>query len=107
MKSIDQILDAAADLIARGPMLAKGVFNYDADGKRCFCTVGAIDWTEMPFNVPGVETYEYLADYIGLPVHEYASAENAIYVWNDAEDRTQEQVVTTLRGAASQYRDEH
>jgi hypothetical protein len=118
------ILERAADLIERAPKLLKGLFfSYDGwidenghediqfemtdeqRGAQCYCTMGAVKKLTVLDRVPAVA----LATYLGLPYVSYrgtySNAASAVYAWNDRPERTKEEVVQALRGAAQQVRD--
>ncbi|MCA1841294.1 MAG: hypothetical protein LC723_13390 [Actinobacteria bacterium] len=116
-----EVLLAAADLIENAPKLAKGVFVADADllddegyfctgpfqdsdgvsATACYCSEGAIMYA--PGNCWG-KMCRYrgdrdpatirLAAYLGL-------RPSLIPLWNDAPERTKEEVVQAMRAAAA------
>lgn len=129
------ILRRAAQLVEDAPKLAKGAFavsawQLDADGvphcegpsaqlggnedmfRTCYCTSGAI----RAINTFNGTAPKALADYLGLEytteVHDdnvvvyESSVQAAIFRWNDKPERTKDEVVAALRGAADRMEGE-
>jgi len=102
--TVSELLDAAADLIERSGWTQK-TSARDADGTPCalnqgvaFCPIGAIDWADWVADHDWslvFDAFSALADAIGG---------GQVAVWNDAPDRTQDDVVTALRTAAKATR---
>ena len=101
-----QVLLEAADRIERAPKLAKGSFvvyadDLDEDGRvlpfeartftgdECFCALGAINCGEGGLMLWDTAVYK-LTQMVGSAVPE----------WNDAPERTKEEVVAVLREVA-------
>ncbi len=109
---IADVLDRAADLIEPEGAWTQGVSARDADGRACdnslaptavcWCAVGAIGtavaslhaYDPSPYKVEGAAT---------AALARVASSASVI-IWNDAEYRTQAEVVAALREAARRER---
>jgi hypothetical protein len=101
--SIADVLDRAADLIEPEGAWTQGVLARDAQGKgvcgppfsgACsYCASGAIIAAAGEFEMA---YYDLVAHLIG----------DVVPVWNDAPGRTQSEVVSTLRLAASKAREQ-
>lgn len=101
MSEVARILNAAADLLEQPGAWTQGAFAKDKNGFAtyplwpeacCFCVLGALE------RIAGGDTG-----------YAYGVAEDAVRdlipsgfvsTWNDAPERTQAEVVTTLRAAA-------
>jgi len=105
---VSEVLDRAADLLTPEGAWTQGLFARDVTGYPlpagfdagavCWCAVGAIE------KVTGEECLE------DLPVLAAQQLESvlptAIPPWNDAPERTQEEVVAKLREAAALAREQ-
>lgn len=107
----NEVLLKAAELIEKAPRLAKGVFSYQEgipNGPISYCAIGAIQAAAVgdaaaPASAPGVDVaIEKLIGYLypneNIP---HGRQRVSVFMWNDEENRTQEQVVTALREAAT------
>jgi hypothetical protein len=99
------LLNRAADLIENHG-LAKGTFK---DSKGGFCIRGAVhvaaglDYDDLDYTShggDGFEALEKVSDYLGLKQHPLYGATQTVAEWNNAEIRTQDEVVDALRCAA-------
>jgi len=102
-QTVADVLDAAADLVAKLKGWTQGAYARDADGRDvnpyekwraspqavCFCLYGAL---AQVASQAGMEKIPSLTD--PLPSTE----------WNDAPGRTQSEVVAALRAAATSAR---
>lgn len=77
------------------------MYQSENENAVCFCTIGALNRASGENVVRGLYTeghkaYEHFKNSIGG----YGVAE-----WNDAYDRTKEDVISTLRNAAETYKE--
>ncbi len=99
-KTVADILTAAADLIEPEGAWLQGAYTEDL---RCFCTLGALAHVSCKGAtvVGSLAPAKTLAAYLNA---EDSSADRVITRWNDAPERTQAEVVATLRAAAKKAR---
>ena len=96
--SVRQILGIAADLIdTRGH--AKGIFAT-ADG--CLCTLGAIRQAGIALDMSPYETTLAAGALRGHLITDFGGA-ITVAQWNDMEERSKDDVVTTLRAVAHEF----
>ncbi|RYG90143.1 MAG: hypothetical protein EON59_00755 [Alphaproteobacteria bacterium] len=103
LKTVAEVLDAAADLIEPEGAWTKGAFARDISGKDtslfgyrgkavCWCLLGATQEAAGDDD-DGVADH-FFAQFLG------AAAQDGLACWNDAPERTQAEVVAKLREAA-------
>ena len=96
-RDIADVLEQAAQLLSQPGAWTQGAFQR---GEKCFCLLGAIAFVtgDNPHcawgNTLASDAREPLADAIGIPTF-------AVVDWNDAPERTQDEVVAKLREAAT------
>ncbi len=101
---VSNILDSAADLIAKPGAWTQGAYGRDADGAPprvfedsvCFCAIGALA------RVWGVSPDEAHDREQGMRWPGF----NSLGLWNDDPERTQAEVVQKLREAAAKAREQ-
>jgi hypothetical protein len=115
MKTIAQILNDAADILASSPQVwGKGSYALDTDGNPtifsdqdavCFCAAGAIARASNSANlkssiyIPHIPAVQAFAEYINP--NNSTGRVGIIADWNDAPERTREEVIAELRAAAT------
>jgi len=105
------ILDKAADVIERNGWYQGSYFNEVAGRAPAdcpVCTYGAIHIAAFGEPTPVLETEESAMGEANRAVNvlrKYLGITSVGAVWNDASDRTAEQVITALRGAAQAERE--
>ncbi len=117
-KTLDTILDEAAYLVSQG--WRQGGYASDALGKAVtpfhpdacnFCMMGAVCLVAGEYvyvESDGGKNTTGLTRSAKRVMDRYTSVRALVrsMEYNDAEDRTQDEVVAALRGAAAQYRQE-
>jgi hypothetical protein len=105
VKTVSEILSAAADLIEPEGAWTKGQFSRDKEGfysatsgrkAVCWCALGAIKRT-----APDTEAAMAARDCLKSITSSVSVAD-----WNDAPERTQAEVVAKLREAAERAREQ-
>lgn len=119
--TIPDVLDRAAKVVqTRG--LCKGTLSVPAEvgsgpdwtPDAAVCTVGAIhvaltgeptwpEWNESPLQPLASEAYLALAQYLKLS-YRRGRVDLLVGDWNDAPERTQDEVVSTMRACAASLR---
>lgn len=106
MKTVDEILDAAADLIEPPGTWVQGAFATNKEGllvfvsskeAHAFCMVGALQKITGTAPSTYFPAITYLVNNLPCTGIEF----------NENPDRTQEEVVSKLREVAQKYRNEH
>lgn len=94
-QSIADVLDRAADLIAKGWMQG----DWGSFRGECFCAWGAIMFGEsvMAGESERKAAHQFAKQHIGAP---------SLISWNDTPGRTQAEVVQALREAAAKAREQ-
>jgi hypothetical protein len=108
-KSVADVLQRAADLIARPGAWTQGEFARGKTGRPvktrdcavCLCVIGAIDVASGAR--PGTEAND---DALRVLAWEVGCSLWDIAVWNDEPERTQEEVVAKLKEAATLAREQ-
>jgi hypothetical protein len=98
MTDIDPaVYRTAADRIRKGGLI-KGDYS---DGQGNYCTLGAVGWPGTTY-IQSIARAELLADLIGYTpeLYDLKGAPAIVTHWNDAEERTAEDVITLLEQAA-------
>lgn len=113
--TVETVLLRAAELVENAPLLAKGLFDAHhsdldpATGRRrsfftagsdsdCFCTSGAIIWAA--FDITGGHPFVYASAGNANDAVRQELGQLNIFDWNDAPERTKQEVVDVLRAAA-------
>lgn len=99
MKPLSQVLEEAADLLAKPGAWTQGALSRDADGKNvplndgiCFCMGGAISKSADGAKTAQRKAMQAVRDVVGA---------GWVAGWNDDPKRTQAEVVAKLREAAA------
>ena len=95
MKSVSEVLNAAADLLEKPGAWTQGVYHGDDD--TCHCVTGAIAWVQGRRVPSETDDAAVVAVSAQLGLKEYE-----ILGWNDEPGRNQAEVVAALRQAAEQ-----
>ena len=90
--SVAQVLTEARKLIAQG--WTQGEYKRVVDGVECYCLSGAIHQAAPYDNPRGLE---FAALFLSLRADDfYLSSSSNLTEWNDAPDRTQEDVLALI-----------
>jgi len=90
--SVAQVLTEARKLIAQG--WTQGEYKRVVDGVECYCLSGAIHQAAPYDNPRGLE---FAALFLSLRADDfYLSSSSNLTEWNDAPDRTQEDVLDLI-----------
>lgn len=100
--TVADTLDAAADLLSKPGVWRQDIFYREGD---CFCLIGAVREAAGLHSASDVENGP-LGDAIRDVLVGVDDEYNLIYEWNDADGRTQDEVVAKLREAAAKARGE-
>jgi hypothetical protein len=111
--SVADVLDRAAEVLSRPGAWTRGGYfrsrelqtSVDRDRADCFCVVGAMTISAgrkaYPAQIEGGDVGKAFIAALPPGAIEGTGGEYGIFVWNDAPERTQAEVVATLREAAS------